>query len=240
MLIIAADMHIGGYDGSEEAFLAFLAAVSSSSHDICFAGDVMELWIGDTAFESGLQRLFLEWCGRESSRRSIYFVEGNREFLVCRSHGVCFRAASPEELLIGRILLVHGDGIPGQNLPHRIFRFFTKCWLGTILLRFLPGRRTIVARIKRGFENKAVGRVDFLPEEAIRKWRMASHERFPDVRLLMFGHFHLPYLEPAADGLPAVCGLPAWKDGDGIVALANPATGDFELKPWKDALMQEK
>lgn len=231
MLIIVADMHIGNSDSDRNRFRAFLKCVSATPHDICFAGDILELWLGIAGFEMPLQAEFIDWCRREISRRSVYFIEGNHEFFVCRRYGHEFTQASPEALSIGNISVFHGDNLPGQNASHRFFRWLTKSVLSYYVFRLCPGRRAIVRAIKRKFERKSLGRMNFLPVQALEGARTEIGKKTNPPKAVFLGHFHEFFFSAEkTDSEQAIplCVLPAWRDTE-QVALVDPKDGAFEL-----------
>lgn len=235
-MLIIADSHVDSGTAGETEFFALLELVSSTSHDVCFAGDIMELWLGVPGYETDLHYRFLDWCRREKSRRKIYFVEGNHEFFVVKHHGDIFAAASQESLRIGKLLICHGDGLPGQNWSHQVFRRLSKSWFAEFLVKWLPGAKALVRCIKRRFEAAArrralrEGSAGYLYPEtvaAIEDWRKVNPGGDDSPTVLLLGHFHCEYLADDGDGVP-VCLMPAWRDSRRFV-LANPETGEYAL-----------
>ena len=60
MLILIADSHLSENTSNLVEFKKFLEWISRSDYDVCFLGDIMELWIALPKFENAMHREFLD------------------------------------------------------------------------------------------------------------------------------------------------------------------------------------
>ncbi len=235
MLILIADSHLSENTSSLDEFTKFLEWISSSDHDVCFLGDIMELWIAVPKFENAMHRAFLDWCRKEISRRKIYLFEGNHEFFVAERHAGCFSEASQDFMSAGTDLFCHGDLIQRQQLGHLLFRRLSKSRFAFFLLRFLPGVRKLVSGIQGIMRKKSRRYSKHLPLTEIHRW--IDKKKQPGVQNVFLGHFHQAHQEERPDGLKLFC-LPAWKAKQEI-ALFDPATRHCSFLHWQELLAKK-
>ncbi len=230
MLVLVADLHLQENTPAVQDFRAFLRRLSAGTDDVCFLGDIMELWIALPAFENELQRDFLEWCRQELPRRNIYLLEGNHEFFVVQHHRDCFSAAAENCLQIGENLFCHGDAIlTGNGRGHLLFRWFSKCRLAHFLLKYLPCAPNIVSRIKAAMQERARGYSKAFPAQAVEAW---SKEQFAaGIKNVFLGHFHREYRRQRRNGPNLFC-LPDWKQRQEI-AVYDPTDGTYQVMHWR-------
>jgi len=232
MLILIADSHLSENTASLAEFTKFLEWISSSDYDVCFLGDIMELWIALPKFENAMHREFLDWCHRESCRRKIYLLEGNHEFFVAKRHADCFSGSSPDCLRIGSDLFCHGDLIQRHQLDHLLFRRMSKSRFAFFLLRFLPGARRLVNFIQGIMRKKSRGYSKHLPLTEIHRW--CDEKKQSGQQNVFLGHFHQAHQEERPDGFRLFC-LPAWKEQQEI-AVFDPATRHCSFLHWQKLL----
>jgi len=232
MLILIADSHLSENTNNLAEFTKFLEWISSSDHDVCFLGDIMELWIALPKFENAMHREFLDWCRREIRRRKIYLFEGNHEFFVAARHADCFSGGSQDCLRIGSDLFCHGDLIQRHQLDHLLFRRMSKSRFAFLLLRFLPGVRKLVSLIQGIMRKKSRCYSKHLPLPEIHRW--CDGKQQPGLQNIFLGHFHQAHQEERIEGLRLFC-LPAWKEQQEI-ALFDPATRQCSFLHWQELL----
>lgn len=144
-----SDLHL---QASDPATLAWFARTleRSDADAIFLLGDVFEVWVGDDAadeagsFEAQLAALLAE----AAHRRPIYFMHGNRDFLVgpdfLRRTGMQ-ALADPTLLVLGaqRVLLTHGDLLCVDDTDYQQFRLQARssAWQQAFLAQPLAQRR---------------------------------------------------------------------------------------------------
>lgn len=241
MLIVAADLHVRPETSGERAFLEFLEWISETTCDVCFLGDVMELWIGVPRFGDALQRRFVEWCRREKGRRHLYFLEGNHEFFVVDYEADGFTAVAEDTLPLdgGALLFCHGDICQASNGTHLFLRRLMKSWLAKALLKWLPGVRRIVKRIQATFRRHSRKRKHggYLPQAELEEWVSAQRKTLPALRNVFLGHFHRR-LEVACEGGVRLTVLPAWRE-NGEIAFYEASMKRPVILPWRSAKARE-
>ena len=208
-----------------------LAWIATTDYDVAFLGDVMELWIGLGQYSTPLTAEFLAWVSAEKSRRRVFFLEGNHEFFVVRHHRDAFFQSAENELVLNGVVLSHGDTAQGDP-AHLRFRWWGKSRLAHFLLRWLPGARAIVWRLKRNFERKNALRDHRYPAESVVCWGDECFARHPKARRVILGHFHCHQEHFWPDGRQITV-LPAWKDSF-QVGLLNLDNLQLSIQNWRD------
>lgn len=181
---VVADTHVNEGDDSEKRFLELLESISDSSDDVVFLGDIMDLWIGISRYETKVQTSFIDWCLREKERRRVYFLEGNHEYYVVRNHRNIFFEASEDYLVIDGVYFAHGHTIQGKWYSfNRMFCLFAKSLLARCIMALLPFGGRFAAWLKRKLSGRGKG--VYVPKNEIVKW--LSEHKFSEIVL---GHFH--------------------------------------------------
>ncbi|MFA6930373.1 MAG: metallophosphoesterase [Lentisphaeria bacterium] len=229
MLILIADSHLAENTSSHADFIKLLEWISSSPYDVCFLGDIMELWIALPKFEGSLHQKFLAWCGKESTQRKIYLLEGNHEFFVAARYAKHFTRCAGDSLQIGNDFFCHGDLIQRHQCDHLIFRRISKSRFAFFLLRFLPGILKLVSLLQSFFQKKSRHYNKHLPLPEICHW--LEQRKAKAGENIFLGHFHQAYQEMRKDGTALFC-LPAWKENQEI-ALFDPVTRCCTFLPWQ-------
>lgn len=229
-LILIADCHVRPDTESAEEFRKMLMKISRTSHDVCFLGDILELWFGLARYDNELNRGFLEWCRRESARRRVFFVEGNHEFYVLQSHSDCFTRGDENVLKIGNLLVTHGDIVAPWYSGHRIFRLLTKNILMKIMLLIVPFAPLAARRVKKMMEKRALHRVFLFPFARVHDFAGRVLTKYEGNCLIM-GHFHQCRHEFLPEG-KAWFTIPDWKKTR-RVGLAEADGSALRIIPWR-------
>lgn len=182
-----------------ERFAGFLTGTASAGVEALFIlGDLFEYWIGDDdladPFNARVCGLLRELADRGTR---IYFIAGNRDFLI----GAAFAAATGIQLLeesqtVGAggtaTLLIHGDTVCTDDLPYQQFRKMVRGreWQANFLARPLAERRAEVASLRRRSAEAMLGKTAAIMDAngaAIRA-ALAAHR----CTRLIHGHTHRP------------------------------------------------
>ena len=233
MLILIADSHLRENTGELDDFNKLLGRIAANGHDVCFLGDIMELWIAVPKFENDMHREFLTWCRRYSNQRKVYMLEGNHEFFVVKRYSDCFSGSASDSLRVGSELFCHGDLIQRHQLDHLFFRRMSKSRLCFFLLRFLPGARSLVHLVQEIMRKRSRRYSTYLPLAEIKRW-IKQKVGQPLPQNIFLGHFHQAYQGESVDGKRLHC-LPAWKERQEI-ALFDPASGKCSFGNWRELL----
>ena len=182
-----------------DRFAAFLADTAAAKVEALFIlGDLFEYWIGDDDLADPFNaRVCAALLQLADSGTDIYFIAGNRDFLI----GETFAAAAGVTLLdeiekVGAgdtaILLMHGDTVCTDDLPYQEFRRMVRSpdWQRTFLARPLAERRAEVENLRRRSAEAMQGKTAAIMDanlDAIRT-ALAAH----GCTRLIHGHTHRP------------------------------------------------
>ena len=173
---------------------------------VLILGDLFEVWVGDDARHAGFEARCADVLSDASTRRTVAFMPGNRDFLVgadmLRDCGVL--ALPDPSVLVAfgeRVLLAHGDALCLDDLPYQAFRSTVRsfAWQRDFLAQPLAQRRAEARRIREQSEQRKAAQagepwIDIDKATAVR-W---MHEA--DTPTLIHGHTHHPAHEDLAPG----------------------------------------
>lgn len=230
MLVLIADTHVNDGEKGAGEFLRMLQHLSTLPYDICFLGDIFELWIGVSGYEQEIADTLLCWCLAEKQHRRIFLVEGNHEFFIVGRYGSYFSIAAEGVLRYGDLCFCHGDQIPRSSTDLLLLRRLLKNPVVRLLMGYLPGAQGIVRRVKNWFYRRSLQRSYSFPRAAIVRW--ASQQLETGGRELFLGHFHRQESGETLSGDGRWHCLPAWKER-GEIALYDPETHAYMVMPWE-------
>lgn len=174
-------------------------------------GDIFEAWIGDDD-DSELAVRFAESMKKLADRgTSIFFMRGNRDFLVGEAYLAQFNAVllgdTAEISVAGSpALLMHGDLLCTDDVDYMAFRALAHNpdWQMEMLDKPLPERRELAKHLramsKEAASNKAEDIMD-VNQDAVAK-TMQEHQ----VKRLIHGHTHRPCRHALPDAERIVLG----------------------------------
>ncbi|ABM38196.1 UDP-2,3-diacylglucosamine diphosphatase [Polaromonas naphthalenivorans] len=209
-----SDVHL--HAGDEATFAAWQAYLQSTPADAVFIlGDLFEVWVGDDAvgadFRAQPQASFENRCAsvlaQAASRLALFFMHGNRDFLVGPAFMDACRATlldDPTVLVFAgqRWLLSHGDALCLDDTGYMRVRQQVrgKDWQQAFLARPLAERQAMAREMRRQSQahqqDMDHGGVD---DAAARQWLQAA-----DARTLIHGHTHKPAGHDLGEGLSRV------------------------------------
>ncbi|MGJ7508949.1 UDP-2,3-diacylglucosamine diphosphatase [Variovorax sp. GT1P44] len=206
---LISDLHL---QASEPAtFGAWQGYLETTPADAIFIlGDLFEVWIGDDAATlPGFEAQCAEILRIAAARRPIFFMHGNRDFLV----GEAFAAQSgltllddPTVLVLHdkRWLLSHGDALCLEDTEYLRFRaqVRTPAWKEAVLARPMEERRTLARSVRAQSEDRkqSPGMVwADVDAGAARDWL-----RQAGATTLVHGHTHKPATHALGDGLERI------------------------------------
>lgn len=206
-----ADLHLQTDDATWQAFAHYLQHTPAQA--IFLLGDILELWAGDDALQHPSQafpRQLVQALHAISQNKSLYFMHGNRDFLVgadfCAAAGMTLLADPcvlqlPTENGVGeaekggehRILLSHGDALCIDDVAYMQFRQQVRnpAWQQGLLQQPLEQRLALAQQLRqqssqRKNELGVEGYADVDASLAV-QW-LQTH----DCTLLVHGHTHKP------------------------------------------------
>jgi UDP-2,3-diacylglucosamine hydrolase len=177
-----------------DAFADTLAA----GDDLYILGDLFEYWLGDDAVEflghGAVERLLISLSARGTK---IFFLSGNRDFLLGQPFadrcGIQL-IADEHVIQVGsrRVLLMHGDSLCTDDLPHQAFRKLVRSadWQRAFLDKSVVERDGLAKLARyRSEDGKAQKTTEIMDvnQQAVEQV-MHSH----GVDTLIHGHTHRP------------------------------------------------
>ena len=206
-LAFMSDVHL--HPAEPATYRAWQACLATAQWDALFIlGDLFEVWVGDDVLADPAHGAFWRQCAdvihQNSQRMPVYFMPGNRDFLV----GPALLAASgmtgladPTVLQWGtqRWVLSHGDALCLADKPYLAFRAEVRstAWQTGFLARPLPDRLAVVRQMRDASEQrKASGQawVDVDNDAATALLHSA------DATVLIHGHTHMPATHDLENG----------------------------------------
>ena len=180
-----------------ELFNAFLLNRAARADALYILGDLFEYWIGDDAEYSGYIKTFAALREITSRQVPVYFLHGNRDFLVAKQFaaetGVSLLAEEHViELNQQRILLMHGDTLCTDDVAYQKFRKKTHNKFLQWLVLHLPIKtREKIAQQLRSTSKEAI---EAKTEEIMDVNNLAVHQVMQkhSVQYLIHGHTHRP------------------------------------------------
>jgi UDP-2,3-diacylglucosamine hydrolase len=203
---LISDLHLQAGDAATVA--AWRGWLETTPADAIFIlGDLFEVWAGDDAAAlPGFEADCAEALKAASARRPIFFMHGNRDFLIGPDYAA--RAgmtliADPTLLVLHgeRWLLSHGDLLCLADTDYLRFRAQVRTpeWQQAVLARPLEERRALARSVRARSEDlkQSPDRVwADVDTAAARDWL-----RQADARTLVHGHTHKPAVHDLGDGL---------------------------------------
>ena len=209
-----SDLHL---HASEPAtFAAWQHYMQSTPADAVFIlGDLFEVWVGDDAVNANISAAatgFEDRCahilGETAGRLPVYFMHGNRDFLVGRAlTDLCNTTllADPTVLVFNnhRWLLSHGDALCIDDVDYMQFREQVRSpqWQQAFLAKPLAERQEIARTLRAQSEARKASGATYadLDTAATRAWLRAAHSP-----TLIHGHTHKPAIHDLGGGMNRV------------------------------------
>lgn len=202
-----ADLHLEpGQPATLQALQSYLDDTPADA--IFLLGDLFEVWVGDDtiAEPDSFEGTCCSLLARAARRRPMYFMHGNRDFLVgagfTRRTGIGL-LADPTVLQFAdrRWLLSHGDALCLNDVEYQRFRAIARNpdWQAQLLARPLHERRAQGRSARSESEaRKQAGTAVYADVDAAAAtaWLRAAR-----AQALIHGHTHLPADHVLAPGL---------------------------------------
>ena len=210
-----SDLHLQAREPA--TFMAWQRYMLETPADAVFIlGDLFEAWIGDDVIEtpagsnSGFESACAEVLRQTSSRAAVFFMHGNRDFLVgerlMRYCGVTLLADPTVLVFPGldpennqRWLLSHGDALCIDDLDYMQFRRQVRStqWQRAFLSKPLAERQSIARQLRQQSETIKQAAQDYADVDTslARQWLEAA-----GAHQLIHGHTHKPAVHDLGGG----------------------------------------
>lgn len=212
-----SDLHLQASDRA--TFTAWQHYLESTPADAVFIlGDLFEVWVGDDAIEgdlhapaAGFDARCAHVMGEAAGRLALFFMHGNRDFLVGQSLMDLCNATllnDPTVLVFPagsgrRWLLSHGDALCLDDVDYMKFRSQVRSaeWQHAFLARPLAERQAIARGLREQSEARKKSGAQYadVDAEAARQWLQAAASH-----TLIHGHTHKPAVHDLGGGYSRV------------------------------------
>ncbi len=180
-----------------DLFNQFLLQRALHADALYILGDLFEYWIGDDAPHQEYQSTFSALKEVNESNTPVYFLHGNRDFLVAKKFaeqtGVSLLAEEHVANIYSQdILLMHGDTLCIDDIAYQRFRKKThNKWLQRIALHLpVSTRQSLAQRLRDTSKQATAGKhADIMDvnQSAIEAAMQRNNTKF-----LIHGHTHRP------------------------------------------------
>lgn len=243
-LYVIADLHLGGSSAAtEKLFDAFLETLKPEDNSLLILGDLFEVWVGDDVCSPLTQKVGARLKQLSQTGTAIYFVHGNRDFLIGKGYAEEAGMLLLEEPVmisgaVPSIGFVHGDCLCTADQKFQRFREKSRSstWQGRILRlpRFL---RQILGKWAR-WRSKHHGRRAITIQPTIADVSPREVSRFMHqhgMTKLVHGHTHRLAIHQEPAGLNSQRWvLGDWHNDSGSVLIMTPSNTSLhtiELDP---------
>ena len=192
-----------------EQFLEFLGQTHGRTEALYILGDLFEAWLGDDDPEPEYRRVIDALRSLRDSGTRLYFMHGNRDFLV----GARFCAESGCELLDEhtvvplhgeRVLLMHGDLLCTDDVEYQAFRRMVRdpAWQRRMLALPIAQRAALAQQVKTQTRARVMAKAEEIMD--VNQGTVETTMRRFGVRTLLHGHTHRPNVHALSlDDAPA-------------------------------------
>ena len=208
--LFISDLHLEpGQPRVTEQFLAFLEQARGRAEALYILGDLFDAWLGDDDPEPEYRRVIDALRNLRASGTRLYFMHGNRDFLV----GARFCAESGCELLDEHtvvplhgesVLLMHGDLLCTDDVEYQAFRRMVRdpAWQRRMLAMSVPERAALAQQVKKQTRAAVMSKAEDIMD--VNQKTVEDTMRRFGVRTLLHGHTHRPNVHRLTlDGEPA-------------------------------------
>lgn len=180
------------------AFFTFLKQhIDCATDALYILGDFFEVWVGDDYQTPLTQQVASELNKLAQQGTAIYFVHGNRDFLLGKNYAATAGIQLlPEQSLIDlygeKAVILHGDEMCTQDVEYQKFRKKSRGWWWPKLMLTLPlwYRQSVAKKARAKSKLSQQGKTQQIldvTDEAV----LAMFEQFK-VNLMIHGHTHRP------------------------------------------------
>ena len=227
--LFISDLHLAAERNETiRLFERFVDEIAIHAERLYILGDFLEYWLGDDDTAVGLEKVFESLKKLSDANVSVFFMAGNRDFLIGNELAEKLDFKIIEEPFIedingSKALLMHGDTLCTDDVEYQKFRAMVrdKPWQQQILARPLQEREQIAQSMRQQSEfanaEKNFTIMD-VNQNAVSE-TMKQHA----VNLLIHGHTHRPGIhEFEIDGKAAKrCVLGDWYNQGSYIRIAE-------------------
>jgi len=236
--VFLSDAHLNQDDVHSRAFVELAGKAAAENVALFLLGDIFDLWFGAPDLTFGFQKPVISRL-RELRREGLrlYYVEGNRDFYLKKSHeGHTFDAVAEVDMraAVGekRVYLSHGDTVNRADIAYRFWKAISKNRLAFGTVSVLPSSiiLPVAERMERKLKRTNVKFRGTFPEKECRDFALKQFAAGIDFVIL--GHFHTERLLrfPQGETTKVLAVLPSWREGWRYFHLT--AKGEFGFRAY--------
>ena len=196
--LFISDLHLSEATAQIEQSLYRFLEEKGDVNRLFLLGDIFEAWIGDDD-DSALANRFADAMKKRADRgTTIYFMRGNRDFLVGENYLKQFGAEllgdTAEVSVAGEpALLMHGDLLCTDDVDYMAFRALAHNpdWQAEMLAKTLSERREIATHLRALSKEAASNKAEDIMD--VNQDTVATTVQDHQVTRLIHGHTHRPY-----------------------------------------------
>lgn len=171
-------------------------------------GDIFEAWVGDDARDQPFEADALAMFREASQRLDLYFMPGNRDFLVgpAMLADAGMKALADPTVLSAfgrRWLLVHGDAQCLDDTAYQAFRAQVRnpAWQAQVLAQPLQARQALARQMREGSRAAQAAQLMGMDLDADACRALLAEAR---ADLMIHGHTHRPAVHDLGGGLQRI------------------------------------
>ena len=192
-ILLITDSHLTEHCPERAVFRFLLEKISTSDYDVLFLGDIFDVWIGCSGYETSVHREFMEWCLREKERRNVWLVEGNHEFFIKRNRLQYFTEVFPDEAVLddGAFYAAHGDRVNDRDKPYAFLRGLLRNPVSYFVMKlfgFTGFGTSFSGKVRKDLKSTNMKQKHYFPEAELK--RLEQNLLSQNVKYAVVGHFH--------------------------------------------------
>lgn len=196
--LFISDLHLdAARPAITDLFLDFLAGEARDAEALYILGDLFEVWLGDDDPDPHHARVADALAGVADSGTPVYFMVGNRDFLLGRDYAEKAGMELLEEPLVLELhgtptVVLHGDVLCTDDTAYQNFRAMVRnpAWQRDFLSRPLDVRRALAAQVREESRNRGQSMAPEITD--VNPEAVAGAFREHGVARMIHGHTHRP------------------------------------------------
>ncbi len=182
-----------------QQFISFLQTSATQAESLYILGDLFEYWAGDDDMANIHHASVINALkGLGSTNTNIYFMHGNRDFLISNAFASTTRTTLlTDPILLNlygkRILLSHGDALCTDDTAYQTFRAQVRnpSWQQEFLNQPLVMRKAYIESLRqRSEQEKSTKSIEIMDVNTVAVEALLRLYDYPEI--MIHGHTHRP------------------------------------------------
>jgi UDP-2,3-diacylglucosamine hydrolase len=139
---IFSDLHLSDPQSTlYQSFILSLDEPDQSSDAVVFAGDIFDIFVGNSKYFIEKNKPFFDALERLRQRKvSLFYIQGNHDFHLEQAFGDLSVAILDSELVLGKLYIAHGDLVDQADQGYLRMRRFFRSAAFRKFVDLLPGK----------------------------------------------------------------------------------------------------